>query len=376
MKKTELNRMKKSELLELAHSAGLEVPGRILKRDLVGLLFKKLKDTGTKRAGRGSSGGRGSVKAGTRKRAVSGSKKKRPSKKAAAPKKQASPREEEKAFNNRTIRDKAVEGKYYLTKESTRSFLETETSEIPPYGKTRIVTIVRDPYWLFAYWEIARDDMKAARENCGSQWPSCRMILRVYDLSKDPGGRSYFDIEVGEQPSNWYMNVSPEHNYQVGIGILAPDGIYREIALSDVVQTPREGVSEKTDEEWAVPESRYSRILEASGEALTKTSSEELSAGGPGPGAGSESVSSFGQAASQPEERRESFVKIELVLYGSAGKGSRLSFMGREVEANPDGTFSLRMELPEGEIEIPMKLISPEGKWEKKIKTAIDTEKS
>jgi hypothetical protein len=376
MNKGELDKMKKPELLEMARSRGLKVPARILKRDLVDRLFKHFK---TADPAKPAAGGRKESKPAKKKRPrgtdlKTGKKQAAPS--SSPPREDGSGPDTAEDTNNRTIRQKAVAGKYYLTKDSARLFLDAESAGLPRYGTTRIVSVVRDPRWLFTYWEISPADMGRTADSFGDDWPSCRMILRVYNITLDAERGAYFDIEVGGQSTNWYINVVPKNNYQIGVGAVSPEGSYREIALSDIVETPRDSVCEYTEEKWAVPEARYTKILEASGELRSKSSSEELSAAVPVPGAGSESVSSFSESAARVKEEEESFVKVEIVLYGSAGKDSRLSLMGRKIEPNPDGTFSLRMELPEGEIELPMELVSPEGKWEKIIKATVETDKS
>ncbi len=384
MRKTELQKMKKARLVELAEKNGIKVSASKLKSEIVDILYRKLKPAG-KQAGPKTSGAEGKKR---KKKASGAPGKKRP----AAARRAASSgakktgtgavSEDRKAggkktpVDERTIRQKAVAGKYSLTKESEQIFLKTEASELPRYDETRIVSMVRDPRCLFTYWEISPEDHIKLEESFGAEWPSCRMILRVYEISESGATGGFFDIELSESADSWYIEASPMKRYRVGIGALSPEGRFVEIALSEEVQTPREDVSQQSGESWKVPEARYRKILEASGEYHQRSASEELSAERSRSAGESESVSSFSEPSGAGAEEGEDFVRAELVVYGSAGKDCRIILLGREIKTGSDGTFSIRMELPEGEVELPVKIVSPRGGCEKKIKAVIDTEKS
>src|SRR5262245_49703755 len=52
------------------------------------------------------------------------------------------------------------------------------------YGKDRIVVMVRDPYWLHAYWELTRNAIQRAEAALGQDWHGARPILRVIEVSR------------------------------------------------------------------------------------------------------------------------------------------------------------------------------------------------
>ena len=129
----------------------------------------------------------------------------------------------------------------------------------PGYGDNRIVILARDPWWIFAYWEIRRDDLS-------------RYILRVYDVTDkkftpaSAGANSHFDIELNCPATNWYINVgSPDRSWAVDIGISDKDGKFRTLARSNIVRTPRYGMSDELDAEWMVPEDEYWKMFGLSG---------------------------------------------------------------------------------------------------------------
>lgn len=52
------------------------------------------------------------------------------------------------------------------------------------YGSTEIVLMVRDPYWVYAYWEIADDIPRAVTAALGPEGlRTFRKALRVHDVT-------------------------------------------------------------------------------------------------------------------------------------------------------------------------------------------------
>ena len=62
--------------------------------------------------------------------------------------------------------------------------------------KDRLVVMVRDPYWLHAYWELSRRSIQRAEAAMGQHWHAARPVLRVHELDSQrhhqcrPAGRS------------------------------------------------------------------------------------------------------------------------------------------------------------------------------------------
>ena len=76
-----------------------------------------------------------------------------------------------------------------------------KTPELPDaYGDNRIVLMVRDPEWLFTYWELRKDVVDSARNALIPLAESAKTILRVYDVTdiifNGHNAHKYFDIEV------------------------------------------------------------------------------------------------------------------------------------------------------------------------------------
>ncbi|MFP4373640.1 MAG: DUF4912 domain-containing protein [Spirochaetaceae bacterium] len=89
------------------------------------------------------------------------------------------------------------------------------------YNETRIVLLVRDPAWAFAYWEIAPGRFEELGDEDDA---TLDLVLRVSG-SEDPSlkGAEQFDIPVQRSDRNWYINLpKPETYYR--IDLIARDG--------------------------------------------------------------------------------------------------------------------------------------------------------
>jgi hypothetical protein len=273
------------------------------------------------------------------------------------------------------IRQQAEEGKYYLGAEQ-RVMPPVEAIEIPRgYNVDRIVAMVRDPYWIFAYWEVTDHKYRELERAFGDTWPKCKMILRVYDKTNEKP--AHFDIVLTQDARTWYINVSAERRYQIAIGALSPDGRFELVAISNVVETPSGKVSDRIDEHWMVPDDVFNKIFAASGghdmhsasgelkALLEKRLLEEISSG---------AVTSFGSGALYKEAKGRSFrlwVATELILYGGTEPDAHVTVQRKEIKIRPDGTFSIRFALPDGKLELPVTAVSGDGLEERTIDTNV-----
>lgn len=151
-------------------------------------------------------------------------------------------------------------------------FLEHEhisrTINLPfQYGKDRIITMVRDPWWIFVYWEITPGRENFIKEKIIKKGQDIeRSVLRVYNITgiKDFDGRnanSYFDIALKDMARNWYIDVgSPNNSWCVEIGIVSEESDFYMLARSNTVRTPPFGISDILDESWMMSEDDYYKI--------------------------------------------------------------------------------------------------------------------
>lgn len=136
---------------------------------------------------------------------------------------------------------------------STALFPDRPVEHIPEpptgYGETRLTAMVRDPYWIYTYWDIAADHENRLREIYGLD-NSSYYVIRIHDLSEEQRPGSFYDLPVNLQAREWYINVgTPNRLYQLELGTLI-NGSFVLIARSNQVKTPRDNLSEKVDPEW------------------------------------------------------------------------------------------------------------------------------
>ena len=147
--------------------------------------------------------------------------------------------------------------------ESTAPRIVQEDRRLPThYGEDRLVLLVRDPWWIFAYWEVTPErQQQVLRQTEGKRY---KTVLRVYDVSgvSLPKSNSFFDIEINFHADNWYVDVGmPDREWAAEIGFRTEDGRFFALVRSNTVRTPAFGISDVLDEEWMLPEDVYFRLL-------------------------------------------------------------------------------------------------------------------
>lgn len=252
------------------------------------------------------------------------------------------------------------------------------------YGKDRIVVMVRDPYWLHCYWEVTRHAVQRAEAALGQEWHTAKPILRLLDVtSHETSGSSEAilrDVEIHGGCNNWYIDVNnPPRSFRIDIGYLTRNGRFYVVARSNVVTTPRAGVSDIIDENWAdIDVGKAERIYAMSGGFDPTASSLELKQlfeerlRRP---LGSPSITSFGSGALMFGGKQRKFwfqLDVELIVYGATDPAARVTLQGEPVKLRSDGTFTMRFKLPDGRQIIPSVATSPDGIEERTIVLAVE----
>jgi len=342
--------------------------------------------------------------------------------------------------------------------------------ELPSYNATtRITLIAKDPFWIYAYWEIADSSIEDAKRQLGGNLDGTRFVVRMYDVTyKDFNGfnaNHWFDIEVGRYSNNWYISIRNDNASYLGeIGIVHHSGRFFPMARSNFVHTPRSGSSNRFEEIWmdlareekspgvsssdikdnrtqgAVQYdaagrfsyssvsrrrkiylteadlrayySRFSPLLRAI--AFSRISRKKLyrylysnMSGMSGKewhdllyfkrlhnakfgrkvmiGAsefaylgGSENFQGGASEFVQPGKKRKFFFEIgaELIVYGRTEPDAEVKLGDKKVDLKPDGTFSMRLALPDGKIPLPFTATSKDKIDTRKISTQVERKTS
>ena len=238
------------------------------------------------------------------------------------------------------------------------------TEDLPGgYGDTRIVLMVRDPYWIYTYWEIQESAVQQALSSHNLLGQQAEEVLRVYFGDETIN----YDIEVEGLLNDWYINVGrPDTEFFVDYG-LRVQGRFIPLARSNRVRTPRSGMSEVIDDQWMTLEEESRMIYALSGgfrmgegslglqEMMERRLWGEISSG---------AISSFfGSGKFRELERGRRFwyhLDAELIVYGATDPDAKVTLQGRPVQLRPDGTFTARFALPDGKQDIPVTFISPD----------------
>ncbi|MFH0762641.1 MAG: DUF4912 domain-containing protein [Candidatus Omnitrophota bacterium] len=137
--------------------------------------------------------------------------------------------------------------------------------ELPArYGKGLIVLQVRDPKWLYVYWEVEDSAAEKLKGELKERFYNARLLLRVYDISHiifdGNNANAFFDIGISGYVGSWYMQVGPGRSWCVDLGFQLGDGTFIKLLRSNTVHTPLDGPSLITDEEWMVKEEDFARL--------------------------------------------------------------------------------------------------------------------
>ena len=270
--------------------------------------------------------------------------------------------------------EKATPQKYYnpiIAKLEERGYFQLPVG----YGDNRIVLMVRDPYWLYTYWEISEKRRAEIKSELGEEvFSQAKQCLRVYDTDN----WQYFDIEI-HNGLNWYIKVPvPSRTYCADIGFLTPDGKFIAAARSNWVTTPLDRMSDVIDEQWMIPD--WDTLYALSGgfsigksgsegitELMKKRFQEEASSGWLSSMGGS--IMKKKQAAARPFWL---VANCELIVYGATEPTATVTVQGRKIKLREDGTFNMRFSLPDGKQVIPIEAIRDDGAERRKITPKVE----
>lgn len=120
------------------------------------------------------------------------------------------------------------------------------TYELPAgYGDNRVVLMIKDPHWIFAYWDIDPAVSDLFRSDFGNDiWDRSAPFLKIRNITKNE--ESY--IRINEFSKSWYISV-PELDclYTVEVGRKVGERFFVCLAESNVIATPRNSVSSNTE---------------------------------------------------------------------------------------------------------------------------------
>ena len=301
--------------------------------------------------------------------------------------------------------------------------------ELPEaYGTGRLYLTARYPRWVYAHWDLNRDQLN--RYNALSA--DRHLVLRVYKNAV--AGKPSNETHVHPESRNWFVNVDAGGTkYVADLGYYSRDKrLWVSIAASAETFTPPDTMSDdlsvwfetlpadlriehlvrlvKTAVAENVPLMEAIQQLRASGyaglptakvitsgkwtaeqerslsqiitmdsvrrvwmgsleitELIRRQFQQELYSAAAAqfsvPGSWSGAVSSFSSPLGGMERRKGFWfnVNAELIIYGATEPTAEVTIGGRVIKLRPDGTFSYRFALPDGEYPLPAVATSEDG---------------
>ena len=243
----------------------------------------------------------------------------------------------------------------------------------------RLVVMVRDPYWLHAFWELTQGSVDRAQAAMGQYWHTAQPVLRLFRIEEAGTSTLERDIVIHGGVNNWYIDVqNPPCEFRVEIGYLAENDSFYCLARSNSVQTPPAGTSDAVDDNWKHVAEQADRIFAMSGGYSPRGTSRELQdlleerlrrpLGTPmstrfGSGAG---------AMMQGHDEMPFAVDAEVIVYGAAERDAHVTLKGEPVQLRADGTFAVRLSLPDQRQVIPIVASSGDGVEQRTIILAVE----
>jgi hypothetical protein len=294
----------------------------------------------------------------------------------------------------------------------TQKFDDKEGELPEAYGTRKLFLTARDPHWLYAHWDLTREQQSKLNLESGD---GC-LVLRLYANALE--GHPAHEIHVHPDSRHWFAHVDRAgDSYVAELGYYSPVGRWMRVAVSAATLTPPDAASLEAEEEFAtIPfEFPFARLLDIIKSAvrehlpLSQAIEELRRVGHPDlprvtPAAppiawtpqqeqalakivsiddsrrvwmgsleitelirrrlahdiSSAGVSSFSNPPGVIRAAKEFWfnVNAELIIYGATDPGAKVTLGGHEIKLRPDGTFSYRFSLPDGKYDLPAVAVS------------------
>jgi uncharacterized protein len=125
------------------------------------------------------------------------------------------------------------------------------------YDEPYLYALVKNPHWIFLFWETTDERMQLAYATLGCTGVEgvTRRVLRLMDITdiNFNGANAWrtYDTAIDAVADNWYLKVpEPGRDYLVELGLLHLDGRFAPVLTSNMVSTPAGCASTEFGDEW------------------------------------------------------------------------------------------------------------------------------
>jgi uncharacterized protein len=248
--------------------------------------------------------------------------------------------------------------------------------------KDRLIVMVRGPFWLHAYWELTPQGIVRAQAALGQEWhgaqPMLRLLVVTSGSATTTSERVLREIPIHGGVQNWYVDVqAPARTYRLEIGYLTASRKFHSLARSNVVNTPVGTSSDTLDAHWKDVLGDCDKIYAMSGGFASEGATElqelfeerlhrpMVSGNGNRFGAGAECMAPHNHALRFQ-------VDAEMVIHGVTQADARVTLQGEPLKLRADGSFSVRVDLPNRRQVIPLVASTKDGVEQRTIVLAVE----
>jgi len=248
--------------------------------------------------------------------------------------------------------------------------------------RDRMVLMVRGPHWLHAFWEVGPRSIDRAQSALGQEWHGARPVLRVLKmetgLQASPSEQVVRVIEVHGGVKNWFIDIREPLRCRVEIGYLTTMGRFHALARSNAVATPAASQCDTLDAHWGEIVDDCDRIYAMSGGFSPENNSTELQElfeerlrrpMGP-PAARRQAAAEDGEETHRMGFQLE--VDAELIVYGATRPDAYVTLQGEPVKVQADGTFRVRVDMPNKRQVLPIVASAPDGSGRQTVVMAVE----
>jgi hypothetical protein len=269
-----------------------------------------------------------------------------------------------------------------VTPFKSRDLCTTEVDDKHVTGRKNYIDLtVCDAHWIRAQWELTRDSVRRAESRLGTEWHTAVPALRLFEVSADDVNSvsevRVKDVLLEAGVNTWYVHVPLEsRTFRLHIGYRTPKGVFFALAKSNVCSMPVLNTNLDLQSHGKTSHGKTGQ----NGKHATNGHSSEHDALGAKPDGrlgrplGFSTLSHFGPAATEEREKGDFSFKLdtELIVHGSTRPGSMLTVQGDAVELRDDGSFTIRINQPEGRQVVAFTAMSPRGSERRMIVLGIE----
>lgn len=268
-----------------------------------------------------------------------------------------------------------------MRQESLRDLAEINThkttAKIPE--QDRVILVVRDPYWIQAYWEITKITVDRARVAMSSLWHDAKPIIRLLKVSEDSASSVVEEVvretQIHGGVRNWFIDVpEAQKQYRVALGYLTTCGKFHLIAKSNTVCPPAPNSESAFDHNWADITEDFKKYYAASGgyennsfNELQNVFEEKLRRP-----MHQAAFVRLGSGVANHSRQLNFEVDAHMVIQGSADPTANVTLAGEPVRLGDDGSFTIRMHLPDRRQVLPIVASSRDGTQQRTTVLAIE----